>query len=163
MADNDYDLEVLLELRTKAKDDAEEAVSEAIAEVSRREHAVQDARSGLEKARITRKKECDAFDNRCVGGGVGIGQIQQFGDYVRALEANEDQIEIEIERLLARVQQGRREVEMARSALAEAVKELEAVRSHKEQWQKERDLVARRRESAAMDEVAARLWRKNKQ
>ena len=106
MADNDYDLEVLLELRTKAKDDAEEAVSEAIAEVSRREHAVQDARSGLEKARITRKKECDAFDNRCVGGGVGIGQIQQFGDYVRALEANEDQIEIEIEPIITHMHAG---------------------------------------------------------
>lgn len=162
MADNDYDLEVLLELREKAKEDAEEAVSEAIAEVSRRERAVEDATARLEKARITRKNECDAFDNRCVGGGVGIGQMQQFGDYVRSLKQQEAQMALEIESLRERVLQGRREVEQARAALSESVKELEAVRSHKEQWQKQRDLVARRRESAAMDEVAARLWR-NKQ
>lgn len=159
---NDYDLEVLLELREKSKDEAEDAVSEAIAEVTRREKAVDGARANLEKAKITRKNECDAFDNRCVGGEVGIGQMQQFGQYVRSLEANEVNLAQEIETLRARVQQGRREVDEARAMLAEAVKELEAVRSHKEQWQKQRDLVAKRRESVAMDEVAARLWR-NKQ
>ena len=60
----DYDLEVLLELREKSKDEAEDAVSEAIAEVTRREKAVDGARANLEKAKISRKNECDAFDNR---------------------------------------------------------------------------------------------------
>ena len=50
----------------------------------------------------------------------------------------------------------------AQQALTDADTQLEAVLSHQAAWQRERDHERQRKEEAAMDDVAARLWKENR-
>lgn len=159
MAQDVYELEVLLKLRERARDQAQEDAASALTEQARCQAHVLECEAARERALAQRKRESEAFDNQCASGQVGIAQMQQFGDYLRALTQKERALAQDIERAEHEVELAREEVARAQAALTQAAKQLKAVQSHREGWQQEQDQLARRRQDAAMDEIASRRWR----
>lgn len=159
MADEDYDLEVLLELREQEMEAAEQEYAEELQELKRREEFVKKKRTELKEARERRQAECDKFDERRLNGEVQPMEYRQFEQFVEGMKQDEEQLESAVQRAEDAVEDQAEWVEEARQKMAEATKNLKAVERHKEDWEAEQEVIAKRKQSASMDEVASRIWR----
>lgn len=157
-----YKLQALLGIREQEQLDAEEKYAREIQELSRREQRVEAKSRELTVCLEGRKKACIAHDKRRFAGEATMVEIQSFDVFLEGLKLDADQIRVELTRVEAQRDEQRCMVERAKDALIEATKELKAVQKHHENWQKEQTIEAARRNSAAMDEVAARLWAENR-
>lgn len=157
-----YKLKALLGIREQEQLDTEELCAREIQELSRRERLVEAKKDELRACLDGRKQACTAHDKRRFAGEAMMVEIQSFDIFLEGLKIDADRIRAELTLVEAQREQQRVEVERAKDALIEASKELKAVQKHHEKWQKEQAVEAARRNSAAMDEVAARLWAENK-
>ncbi|MFP4598345.1 MAG: hypothetical protein ACOC9W_01060 [Persicimonas sp.] len=162
MSDN-YDLQVLLELREREQEEAEDEYAQELAELKRREDFVAKKRADLEAAVARRREACARHDQRVSSGEATLAQMNTFETYVSGLRSDELGIEESIERAQRAVEQQKEAIARAKAELIEATRELEAVVKHKDNWQEEQAAVQQRRQSAAMDEVAARRWMEKNQ
>ena len=158
MKSDDYDLEVLLELRDQEQSDAEETYARELAELRRRKQFVADKREELEDAVEQRLSECARHDERVRAGELTLAQMRAFDSFLDGLRADEEKLGQSIERARQSVAQKEREVAQAKEQMIEATKALEAVEKHRENWEEEQATQQQRREAAAMDEIAARRW-----
>lgn len=161
MVGDAYELETLLELRERARDDAQEHLSVAVSELSTRERRVGALREELRRAKMTRAQRCKEFDEDMVRGGFVVGQVAFFSDYVERLKEEEREITEKIELARRAVIEQAAVIQQAKQHLTEAVKQLEAVESHKRSWEEEQARLKQRAHAVEMDEVAARIWRKS--
>ena len=159
MGDDQYELGVLLQLRERARDEAQDDLAAQTAELARRQKVLEEARGALEAAIEERHDQRRRFNDKLSQGGVSLGSMQMFEDYVRGLVQREGELEGAIRDREGEVSAQREAIAAAQRSLNEAITQLKAVESHKKGWQEERDSEARRKESAAMDEIAARRWR----
>lgn len=155
---DDYDLKVLLELREREQEEAEEEYARQIQELERQKEYLAQRRADLEEAIERRKAVCAQHDERVEASGATLAQMNVFESYLSGLRQDEIQLRDSIDRAERAVSQQGEQVGEAKQDLIEATRELEAVEKHRENWQEERATEEQRRESAAMDEVAARRW-----
>lgn len=161
MADEAYELEALLELRERARDDAQDSLSAAVSELSRRERQVGVVRDELRRAEATRVDRCKEFDEDVARGGFAVGQVALFSGYVDRMREEERDLAEKLQAARSAVAEQSSAVQSAKRHLGEAVKLLEAVVSHKRAWEEEQTRLKQRAQAVEMDEVAARIWRKN--
>lgn len=159
---NSYRLQALLGIREQEQLDAEENYAREIQELSRRERLVEAKNNELSACLDGRKKACIAHDKRRFAGEATMIEIQSFDSFLAGLKIDANRIRAELTGVEAEREQQRLAVGRAKDALMEASKELKAVQKHHENWQKEQATETARRNSAAMDEVAARLWAEHK-
>ncbi|MEM1348783.1 MAG: hypothetical protein AAGI01_09525 [Myxococcota bacterium] len=161
MSDHDetYQLGVLLEVREREQAEAEEALALEQKELRRSLRAVDAAQQARDEATRRVARERRAMDERIASGTAGVAELAMFDGFMRGLREDVADAQGAIEGALERARQREAEVGRAQVALAQAVRALEAVRQHERKWKAERDVVARRRESSAMDDIAARIWR----
>lgn len=157
-----YKLAALLGIREQEQLDTEEQYAREIQELSRRDRLLDAKKAELSVCLEGRKQACIAHDNRRYAGEALVVEIQNFDIFLEGLKLDADRIRAELTQVEAQREQQRLEVVRAKDALIEASKELKAVQKHHEKWQKEQAIGAARRNSAAMDEVAARLWAENR-
>jgi flagellar export protein FliJ len=159
MANEQYDLQVLLDLREGARKAAEEALAAEMAVLEQRRRAAVAAREALAQAERGRVAEVAAFDARRMAQGVEIAVWRAFDDYVRGLKAREAELAEAIRAAERAVVAQQAQVKRANEALLAATQEVEAVEQHRAQWQAEQRLEQARKDDDAMDDVAVRLWR----
>lgn len=159
MADNQYDLQVLLELRERAAAQAEEALAAQMAALEARRKDVAAAKAAVVAAEQRRLDEVRAFDTRRMAQGVEIAAWRAFDDYVRGLVAHEAELADAVRAAEQAVIKQQGVVKKANEALIAATQELEAVEQHKDQWRAEQRREQERKDEDAMDDVAVRLWR----
>lgn len=154
----EYKLSTLLDVRERELDAAEEAYAAELRALRRCEGLIEQKRGDLEAARARRDEDCRAHDARRFAGGMALAEERVFGAHLQALKRDEAL-------LLAQIAQAQRAlkaqevvVAQAKRALIEATQALKAVQKHRENWELARRIARARRETAAMDEVAARLW-----
>jgi flagellar export protein FliJ len=160
---DDYDLQVLLELRENERDESEQRYADEMQELERRKSYLADVREQLEAAVEERQSERARLDDRRSAGDASLAELAQFERYVKGLRADERDLRDEVERAEASVDEQRQRVEEAREALAEAMRELKAVERHREEWEQERAMEEKRRKASEMDDIAARIWREERQ
>jgi flagellar export protein FliJ len=160
---DDYDLKVLLELREREQEEAEDEYARQIQELERRKEYLAKKHGDLEEAIERRKAMCAQHDERVKSGEATLAQMNVFESYLSGLRQDEIQLEDSIERAERAVSQQSEQVAQAKQGLIEATRELKAVEKHRENWEEEKAAEEQRRESAAMDEVAARRWMENNQ
>lgn len=159
MSQEEYQLSVLLELRAQAKEQAEQKHLDETLELQRRQGAAQQARQTLKDAERARQDACDNFDRQLGQSDFNIAAVRAFDDYVRGMQQNERVLADKIIEADRAVELQRQSIKRAHEALIQAVKELEAVVAHHQEWKQEQALLTQRKQSDAMDEIAARLWR----
>lgn len=157
-----YKLDALLGIREQDQLDAESLYAQEIQELTRREELVGAKEDELSACLSERNSACRAHDKRRFSGAATMVEIQNFGVFLAGNKIDANRIRTELTRLEKKCAQQRVVVRRAKEALIEATKELKAVQKHHEKWQQEQAIEAERRNSAAMDEVAARLWAENK-
>src|SRR5690554_57708 len=157
-----YKLQALLGIREQEQLDAEQNYAREIQELSRRERGVAAKEDELKACLDGRKQACIAHDKRRFSGEATMIEIQSFDVFLAGLKIDANRIRAELTEVESEREQQRLVVARAKDALIAASKELKAVQKHHENWQKEQATEAARRNSAAMDEVAARLWAEHK-
>jgi flagellar export protein FliJ len=157
-----YKLQALLGMREQEQLDAEEEYAREIQELRRRDNFVQRKQSELVAHRDSRRSACAAHDARRFSGEATLVEIRGFDAFLDGMKLDEAKLLNEIELARRSRDQQKSEVARAKESLIEATKELKAVQKHREKWEREQAKDAARRNSAAMDEVAARLWMENK-
>ena len=154
-----YTLQTVLTMRERARDEAQDEVARCLSVCAQLDQEITQELERLEQMRLQREAHCHTFDARLGQGGVGVGQMQQFDDFVRGLRQGEAQTLEHIEALRTRRNLAQREAEKAQVTLTEAVTQLKAVEKHHQAWQEEQEKEQQLKQSAAMDEIAARRWR----
>lgn len=157
-----YELAALLKIRAQQQEDAEEEYAREIQELQRRERFVQQKQQELAAREDARRAACIEHDQKRFAGALTMVEIQRFDGYLDGLRVDETNLKEEIERAGRSCEQQQTEVARAKQGLIEATKELKAVQKHRENWQSDQAREQARRDSAAMDEVAARLWMEHK-
>ena len=160
--DDDYDLEVLLEVRQNEYDDAERRYQEALKAQRKLEQKIQRLKSEYRQQVKERKRRCRDFDRAVADGERTMGEIQNFDHYVARLRNLEDETQTRLTKARKEFQRMTRTMEGAHDEMLDALRQLKAVETHYEDWKEQRDAEQQRRQSAKMDDVAARMWRQNR-
>lgn len=152
-----YRLQALLDIRTKAEDEAKEAFSQAV-KAHEAEKKKQEAMSAeLQKRKVERKAKVTQFMNDVTAKGGGIGAFQQMNRFEQRLKDEEAQLAMEIERQKEAVVEAGKLVEVRRQEMAEASTEKKAIEKHKETWALEVRKERMAREEMSQEEIGNTL------
>jgi hypothetical protein len=132
-----YRLQALLDIRTRAEDEAKEAFSAAVKAAEKEKQALVGLQKDLERRKAERKGKVQAFLVEVTAKGGGIGGFQQMSRFEQRLKDEEAQVALEIERQKEVVVQAEKLVEQRRMEMAEAAKEKKAIEKHRDNWKAE--------------------------
>lgn len=153
-----YRLQTLLEMRERAKEEAEQAFSAAIKELEKEKLALKQLEAELEKRKAERKQKVMAYLNEVMAKGSGINGMNMMSRFEQRLKDEEAQVALDIERQKETVKVAERNVENKRREMAEAAKELKAIEKHKENWQKQVKAERQQREELTQEEIGSALF-----
>lgn len=132
-----YRLQALLDIRTRAEDEAKEAFSEAVKAAEKEKQALAGMQKDLERKKVERKAKVAAFLQEMTAKGGGISGFQQMSRFEQRLKDDEAQLALEIERQKEMVVQAEKLVEQRRAEMADAAKEKKAIEKHRDNWKAE--------------------------
>ncbi|MBA2663119.1 MAG: hypothetical protein H0U74_12555 [Bradymonadaceae bacterium] len=156
-----YELASLLELRERQRDDAELTYASEMAELERHRRAVAELDRRLERAQSERAARCAAFDAQLSEQSLPLVEVHRFDAWIDGLKLDEQQLRDELTQARDDERAQRTALERAHVALHEATLQLKAVEKHHESWLSEQKLLAQRKQSDALDDIAARIWREH--
>jgi hypothetical protein len=145
-----YRLQVLFEMREKAKKDAEEIYAEKKRKVAEEQKKLDDMRQKLkEMVQLRLDKRAD-YAERTRTGEYTVNQIQQNDRHIERLKQQEAAFQVEIDRQQERVAEAERIAAEALEVVVKKTQDFKALEKHKEKWAK-----AWRRELMAKEEMVA--------
>ena len=153
-----YPLEVVLGVREREKEAAEEALAEAVLQLKEAEEE-EKRRAQMVVALEARQEEfVTVIYEPEAGGGLAIATIDRRKAELRNLEKQVHQGELHHLEGKAEVQRVEGIVSEARAALVEKIQALKAIEKHRKKWKHKRDLEAKKKEEQLMQEVATAKW-----
>jgi flagellar export protein FliJ len=156
MKSNKYRLETVLEIRSRAKDEAARQVAVRLEQLARAEAELKRRLQELENCRERRLQAQNTMYNE-LGGGTQARNITAHKDFVSRLKETETELETAVEQQKQVVASAEREVAPAREKLIEAAKDLKAIEVHKSNWKIAERKAESRREHKISDEIGAIL------
>ncbi len=153
-----YRLQTLLEMRERAKEEAEQAFSAAIKALEQEKLELKRLEEDLEKRKVERKAKVMAYLNEVMAKGGGINGMNMMSRFEQRLKDEEAQVVLEVERQREAVKVAERLVEQRRREMAEAAMELKAIEKHKETWQKQVKHERQQREELSQEEIGNALF-----
>jgi flagellar export protein FliJ len=154
----DYRLQTLLEMRERAKEQAEQAFAEAMTALAKEKDALKKLEDDLVRRKAERKAKIAAYLQEVMSNGVQAGGLSSLNRFEDRLKDEEAQVGLEIEKQALAVQEAEKVVEEKRFAMAEAAKELKAIEKHKEKWVKQVRTERDMREELAQEEIGNALF-----
>lgn len=157
--DANYDLDVLLELRKREREEAEAEYAEALSDYHQAGQTLQACELKYQRLVDARRRKCREFDEKIARQSATMSKIQTFDRHVEGLRGREEKVLTEVARAQDRQRRAQQNMRKSHDKMLAAIKGLKAVEKHRENWQKDQDAKNQRRQSATMDDVAARMWR----
>ena len=152
-----YRLQTLLEIRTKAEDEAKEAFSIAVKAAEKERAQLAKMKDQLERMKVERKTKVQAFLNEMTEKGGGVAGFQKMSRFEQRLKDDEAQLCLEIEKQKEAVILAEKLVEQRRVEMAEAAKEKKAIEKNKENWAKQVRHERMQREELNQEEIGSVL------
>jgi len=153
-----YRLQVLLEMRERAKEEAENAFSDAVKALEKEKAELKRLEEDLAKRKAERKQKVKAYLDQVMAKGAGINGLTMMNRYEERLKDEEAQVALELERQKEAIKVAERLVEQRRREMAEAAKELKAIEKHKETFQKQVRAERQAREELNQEEIGNTLF-----
>lgn len=152
-----YRLQALLDIRTRAEDEAKEAFSEAVRAAEKERQALAAMQQELERKKVERKAKVAAFLAEVTAKGAGVTGFQQMGRFEQRLKDDEAQLALEIERQKEMVVQAEKLVEQRRQEMADAAREKKAIEKHRDTWKAQVRKERMAREEMNQEEIGNTL------
>jgi flagellar export protein FliJ len=153
-----YRLQVLVEMRERAKEQAEQAFSDAIKALEKEKKELQRLMEDLERRKRERKAKVAAYLQEVMAKGAGINGLNLMGRYEERLKDEEAQVMLDIERQKEAIKVAEKLVEQRRREMADAAMDLKAIEKHKETWQKQLRAERQAREELNQEEIGNTLF-----
>ena len=153
-----YRLQTLLEMRERAKEEAEQAFSAAIKAHEKEKLELKRLEEDLEKRKAERKQKVMAYLNEVMAKGAGINGMNMMSRFEQRLKDEEAQVALEVERQREAVKVAEKLVERRRQEMADATMELKAIEKHKENWSKQVKYERQQREELTQEEIGSALF-----
>jgi flagellar export protein FliJ len=154
-----YRLQTLIEMRERAKKEAEQAFSDAVKALEKQRAELARMEQELVTRKAERKQKVLAHLQQIMAkGNAGVSGFNQMNRYEERLKDEEAQLALEIERQKENVKNAEKRVEQCRYVMAEAAKELKAIEKHKEKWAKQLKEERDKREEMSQEEIGNTLF-----
>lgn len=153
-----YPLEVVLGVREREKETAEEALAEAVRQLKEAENEEKLRAEEVVGLQARQREFTETIYEPEANGSLAIATIDRRKAELRNLDKQVQQAELRHLESKAEVQRVEGVVSTARSALVEAIQALKAIEKHRKKWKHERDLEAKKKEEQLMQEVATAKW-----
>lgn len=148
-----YRLEPLLEIKKRAKKQAEIRLAKAIAKLEQEKKKLKKLEQEKQKI-IERKKECRReFHDKVSAGAAKVQDGSIRVNYLRKLEEDQKEKEQEIEMQKQTIEACETEVKRAKRDYINAANDLRVMEKHKELWRKKVNKELSRLEEVEMDEL----------
>jgi flagellar export protein FliJ len=152
-----YRLQALLDIRTKAEDQAKEAFAQAVRDAEKEKRKLVELKAALERRKAERKNKVQAFLAEVTAKGGGITAFQQMQRFEDRLKDEEAQAGLEIERQNDVVAEAEQMVERRRAEMAEAAMAKKAIEKHRDTWKKQVRHELQQREEMNQEEIGNAL------
>lgn len=159
MAKAKYRLQVVLDIRERAKKDAAEAVALCRRKIADAEEELERRKKAVEESREKQEKEKDKMLSE-MRGGVLAKQIMAHKGYLGRLKDEEEFLAEKVEEQRRTLAKANQELEKALEKLTEASKELKVIETHKEKWQTALRKELEKKEEKMNDEIGAILYQR---
>jgi hypothetical protein len=149
-----YRLQVLFEMREKAKAEAEEVYAEKKKLVILEQKKLEEMKgvlAGMVQKRQDKKSE---YAERTRRGEYTIAQIQANDRHIEKMKQQEAAYQVEIDRQIERIQEAERVAEEAMALVVKATQDYKALEKHKEKWAKQVKREAMMKEEDAVEDIA---------
>ena len=153
-----YRLQALQDMRTRAKEEAEQAFSDALKALEKEKVALKKLEEDLERRKAERKQKVMAYLAEVMAKGAGINGMNMMSRFEQRLKDEEAQVALDVERQKEVVKVAERTVEVKRRDMAEAAKELKAIEKHRETWQKQIRAERAAKEELTQEEIGNALF-----
>jgi flagellar export protein FliJ len=153
-----YRLQALLDMRARAKEEAEQAFSNAIKELEKEKAELKRLEDDLERRKKERKAKVMAYLQEVMAKGAGINGMNMMSRFEQRLKDEEAQVALEVDRQKEVVKVAERTVEQKRREMAEAAKELKAIEKHQENWKKQIRAERQAKEELTQEEIGSALF-----
>lgn len=156
-----YRMQVLFEIREKAKEAAEEHYAEKKKAVAREQKKLDDMKQQLRDMAAFRENKKAEYAMKMRAGELTIQQIQANDRHIDKLKQEEQAFLVEIQRQAERVNEAQKEADEAMEAMLKATQDFKALEKHKEKWLKQvkRELMLKE-EDAAEDIAQAQYFQR---
>lgn len=149
-----YRLQVLFEMREKAKEAAEEVYAEKKKLVAVEQKKLEEMKNHLKEMIQKRQDRKADYAERTRRGEYTINQIQANDRHIEKMKQQEAAYQIEIDRQQERVVEAERVADEAMQLLVKATQEFKALEKHKEKWQKQVKRELMMKEEEAVEDIA---------
>jgi flagellar export protein FliJ len=156
-----YNLQRLLEMRERARDQAALYLAECRRQLALAEDELNNRKQAVEDCRREQIETQNALAGKS-GGGIKANEIVRFRQYLIDLREKETRLLKAVEDQKSVIAREERKVEKALAELGEAAKELKVIEKHRENWQVGNKKDAQRREQKSNDETGAILHERQK-
>ena len=156
-----YNLQRLLEMRERARDQAAIYLGECKRQLAFAENELEKRKKSVEECRREQIKIQNALTGKS-NAGIKANEIVRFRQYLIDLREKETLLLKAVEDQKAVIAREEKKVEKAFDELAESAKELKVIEKHRENWQIENKKTAERREQKSNDETGAILHERQK-
>jgi flagellar export protein FliJ len=156
-----YNLQRLLEMRERARDDAAIRLAEARRQLQLAEDELQTRKRSVEDCRREQIEIQNALSGKS-NAGIKANELARFRQYLIDLRGKEIYLLKAVEDQKQIVLREEKKVEKAFVELNEAAKELKVIEKHRENWRDESKKESTRREQKSNDETAQILHERQK-
>ncbi|MFP2932843.1 flagellar assembly protein FliH [Pyxidicoccus sp. 3LG] len=153
-----YRLQTLLDMRARAKEEAEQAFAAANEALKKEKVELQRLIDELERRKRERKEKVAAYLKEVMAKGAGINGMNMMARFEERLKDEEAQVALEVERQREAVKVAERLVERRRQEMSDAAMELKAIEKNKETWQKQVKHERQQREELNQEEIGNALF-----
>lgn len=156
-----YNLQRLLEMRERARDDSAYYLNECRQNLANAENELKTRKKAVE---ICRKRQ-DLLQKQLhekSRNGIKSSEILSFSQHLKDLRGEEEKLLNAVEDQKQVVERAEKTVEKAIELLNEAAKEVKVIEKHRENWNNEKRTESARRENKQNDEIGAILHERQK-
>lgn len=153
-----YRLQALLEIRERAKKEAEELFAQAMQYLAEEKERLRQEEELLEQMIADRHRRREDYAQKLATGEMKITDQSNAYRYIERLKEKEVEQQTVIDAQQEQVREAEKEVRRAQEALVLATQDLKALEKHKEKWEEEVRKERQMREENIMDEIGQSIF-----
>ncbi len=156
-----YRLQTLLEIRERAKDEAEDAFSRAMQNLADEEKRLKHEQDTLQQMIEDRHRRREDYANKLASGEMKITDQAAAYRYIDRLKEKEVEQQSVIDGQQEQVREAEKLVKQAQDVLIAATQDLKALEKHKEKWAEQIKRERQAREEDQLDEIGQTIFQQN--
>lgn len=153
-----YRLQVLLDMRKRAEEEAKENFARAMQALREQERILLEMETELERMIEDRKRRRKEYADKLASGEMKITDQSAANRFIERMKEKEQEQRGRIDGQRENVREAEKQLKRMQDALVKATQDLKALEKHKENWQTEVKKERQVKEEDMLDEIAQTIF-----